>query len=51
MVDKSDLVLAIWNGEKKGGTWDTIKYAQKQGKTVKYIMLSEIGKFTSAVFK
>ena len=22
MVDKSDLVLAIWNGENKGGTWD-----------------------------
>ena len=51
MVDKSDILLAIWNEKYDGGTWDTIKYAQKQGKTVKYIMLSEIGKFTSAVFK
>lgn len=51
MVDKSDLVLAIWNGEKKGGTWNTIKYAQKQGKPIKYIMLKEMGKFTSNTFK
>ena len=40
MVDKADLLLAIWNGEKKGGTWDTVKYAQSKGKNVKYIMLS-----------
>lgn len=42
MVDKSDLVLAIWNGERKGGTWDTIKYARKEGKEIRYIMLSEL---------
>ena len=42
MVDKSDIVLAIWNGEKIGGTWYTINYALKKGKTVKYIYLCEI---------
>lgn len=51
MVDKSDIVLAIWNGEKKGGTWDTIKYAQKQGKQIRYIMLKEMGEFTSDILK
>ena len=42
MVDKSDIILAIWNGEKSGGTWNTIEYAQKKGKKIIYIMLSEI---------
>ena len=27
MVDCSDIVLAVWNGEENGGTWQTIKYA------------------------
>lgn len=39
MVDKSDLVLAVWNGERAGGTWNTIEYAEKTGKPVRYIML------------
>lgn len=42
MVDHSDLVLAVWNGEKKGGTWNTIRYAQKVGKPVRFLMLNEI---------
>ncbi len=41
MVDRADLVLAIWNGEEKGGTWNTIKYAQKVCRTVRYITLSD----------
>ena len=32
MVDKSDLVIAFWNGEKSGGTWNTIFYAKHKGK-------------------
>ena len=42
MVDSSDMVLAIWNGERSGGTYDTIKYAQKKGKPIRYIMLNKI---------
>ncbi|MBQ7225212.1 MAG: DUF1273 family protein [Clostridia bacterium] len=41
MVDRADLVLAIWNGIQKGGTWNTIKYGTKKGKAFKYIMLNE----------
>ena len=39
MVDKSDLVLAIWNGTEKGGTWNTIRYARKREKMIQYILL------------
>lgn len=42
MVDNSDLVLAIWNGEECGGTWDTIRYARKKGKSIRYIMLKDL---------
>ena len=43
MVDRSDLVLAIWNGKQAGGTWNTIRYARSLGKEIRYIMLDEIG--------
>ena len=42
MVDKSDIVLAVWNGEKRGGTWDTIEYALSRNKEIRYLMLKEI---------
>lgn len=29
MVDKSELVIAVFNGIEKGGTWYTINYARK----------------------
>ena len=41
MVDKSDLVLAIWNGQESGGTWNTIKYARSKGKPIRYIMIKD----------
>ena len=41
MVDKADIVLAIWNGKQSGGTWNTIKYAQSKNKPIKYIMLND----------
>ena len=28
MVDNADFLIAVWDGKKKGGTWNTIKYAQ-----------------------
>ncbi len=40
MVDKSDLVVAFWNGTEKGGTFNTIKYARKKNKNIKYLPLS-----------
>lgn len=36
MVDHSDLVIAVFNGE-KGGTKNTIDYASKQGVRIRYI--------------
>lgn len=42
MVDRSDLVFAIWNGKKQGGTWDTIKYARSKGKEIRYLMLDTL---------
>ncbi len=43
MVDRSDLVFAIWNGKEQGGTWDTIKYARSKGKEIRYLMLDTLG--------
>ncbi len=42
MVDRSDLILAIWNGHCSGGTWNTIEYARKKKKEIRYIMLDKI---------
>lgn len=42
MVDNSDFVLAIWNGEESGGTWYTVNYALNKSKTVRFINLCDI---------
>ena len=42
IVDNSDIVIAIWDGIKKGGTWNCVKYAQKLGKEIIYINPKEI---------
>lgn len=42
MVDKSDLVIAVFNGVKGGGTWYTINYAQKKNKKTEVINLCDI---------
>lgn len=34
MVDNSDIVLAVWDGIRQGGTYITREYAIKQGKKI-----------------
>ena len=34
MVDNSDYVIAIWNGTRKGGTWNCMEYAQSTNKPI-----------------
>ncbi len=42
MVDKSELVIAVFNGKEKGGTWYTINYAKSKNKTIELIDLCTI---------
>lgn len=37
MVDNCDVLIAVWDGTKKGGTYNCIKYAKKLGKRIIYI--------------
>lgn len=34
MVDHADVVLAVWDGRNKGGTYACIQYALKEGKAI-----------------
>jgi uncharacterized phage-like protein YoqJ len=34
MVDNADVVLAVWDGKRSGGTWNCLTYALEQGKMV-----------------
>ena len=36
MVDHSDLLLAVWDGNKSGGVWSTIRKAQKKNVEIIY---------------
>lgn len=48
MVDKSDIVLAIWNCKKEGGTWNTIHYAEQNNKYIDYFFLGFFAKSLKA---
>lgn len=34
MVNRADVILAMWNGKAEGGTFNCISYAQKKGKKI-----------------
>ena len=34
MVDKCDMLIGCWDGVKKGGTWNCLKYAKKLNKEI-----------------
>ena len=42
MVDKSDLVLVVWNEEEKGGTYYTYQYAVRKNKPTRLILLHNV---------
>lgn len=42
MVDKSDLVLVVWNEEEKGGTYYTYQYAVRKNKPTHLILLHNV---------
>ena len=42
MVDKSDYVFAIWNGQTKGGTWHTLQYAKIKHKQIEILFLDTL---------
>lgn len=44
MVDSSSAVLAFWNGERRGGTYSTVRYAEKQGKRLIVTELADLCK-------
>ena len=34
LVDHSDILLAVYNGERRGGTAATVRYAQRSGREI-----------------
>ena len=42
MVDKSELLIAVFNGIEQGGTWHTINYARKTGTAIEFINLCSL---------
>lgn len=43
MIDASDVVLAVFDGIKEGGTWRAIEYAENIGKQVVYYPFKKEG--------
>lgn len=42
MVDQSDIVLGVWNGNKHGGTYNTIRYARRCQKALTLISIPSL---------
>ena len=42
MVDKSELIIAVFNGAPQGGTWYTISYAERENKLIEIIDLCSL---------
>ncbi len=42
LVDNSNLVIAVYNGDEKSGTGYTVNYAIKKGKSIEYIHIPMI---------
>lgn len=42
MINKSDYVIGVWNGDISGGTYNAIKYARKVGKDIFYINVNTL---------
>lgn len=40
IVDRSDIIVALWDGRKTGGTYSTIQYAKKHSKPVIILKVS-----------
>ena len=36
MVDAADICLVVWDGISTGGAYYTMKYAEEQGKEIRY---------------
>lgn len=43
MIDKTDILFAVWDGIQKGGTWNAVKYAKETGKQVFRLDLGKLG--------
>ena len=39
MVDRADIVIAVYDGRKRGGTYQTIGYAKEVGKQIVYVCI------------
>lgn len=50
MVDRADEVLACYNGEEKGGTYQTVKYANDKGKPITRINPLDCPFFKRTIF-
>lgn len=49
MVDNCDVLLAIWDGNKSGGVWSTIRKTKKAGKKIIYCPQEIVTKYQEKI--